>query len=106
MGLSPHLTSLLSDVALTVLTIPHSNASEERAFSIIGKNKTEFRSTLGVKSLNAIMITKMSLPEELMPCYRWKPSRELLESCKRDCHESNQSSTALLKYETKKKKIE
>ena len=35
----------LSRVALAVLTIPHSNAGEERVFSMIRKNKTDFRST-------------------------------------------------------------
>ena len=34
--------SLLSSVALCVLTIPHSNANEEHVFSIIKKNKTIF----------------------------------------------------------------
>ena len=41
----------LSDVGLTVLTVPHSNAAEERVFSIIRKSKTEFRSRHDVTSL-------------------------------------------------------
>ena len=35
----------LSRIALLVLTIPHSNATEERVFSLIRKNKTAFRPT-------------------------------------------------------------
>ena len=58
----------LSNVALTVLTAPHNNAAEEQVFSIICKNKTEFRSRLDVTSLNAIMVVKMSKPESLSPC--------------------------------------
>ena len=81
----------LSDIALTVLTVPHSNASEERVFSIIKKNKTEFRSRLELGgSLNSIMRIKMALPESLMPCHKWKPSNELLLKCKRATREYNQ----------------
>lgn len=36
----------LSSIALLVLTIPHSNAEEERALSLIRKNKTAFRPNL------------------------------------------------------------
>ena len=47
----------LSKVALGVLTIPHSNAGEERVFSTIRKNKTDFRSNLDLRgSLSSIMI--------------------------------------------------
>jgi hypothetical protein len=70
-------------IALSVLVIPHSNAGEERVFSTIRKNKTEFRSQLQLGgSLNAIMRIKMSIPRELLPCYKWKPSNELLKKCK------------------------
>ena len=67
----------LTDLALTVLTVPHSNAAEERVFSIIRKNKTEFRCRLDVTLLNAIMVVKLSNPESLLPCYRWKPTKSL-----------------------------
>ena len=35
---------LLSEIALCVLVIPHSNAGEKIIFSIIRKNETDFRS--------------------------------------------------------------
>ena len=39
-----------------VLVVPHSNSSEKRVFSIIRKNKTQFRSRLNLgRSLNLIM---------------------------------------------------
>ena len=38
----------LCDVAKTVLILPHSNAREERVFSLIRKNKTAFRLSLQV----------------------------------------------------------
>ena len=87
----------LSDVALTVLPVAHSNAAEERVFFIIRKTKTEFRFSLDVISLNAIMVVKMSNPENLLPCYRWKPTKELLKACKKAYTEYNEKhpSTAL-----------
>ena len=80
----------LNNVTLTVLTVPHSNATEERVFSIIRKNKTEFRSRLDATSLNAIMVVKMTKSESLLPCYRWKPTKELLKACKKACTECNE----------------
>ena len=80
----------LSSVALCVLTIPHSNAAEERVFSMIKKNKTTFRSSLDLKtSLNSIMIIKMNTPEDLVPCYRTKLPIELLKKCKTACKDYN-----------------
>ena len=73
----------LTEIVLSVLAIPHSNASEERVFSAIRKNKTEFRSRLQLGgSLNAIMHVKMAVPEQLMAWYKWQPSKELLKNCK------------------------
>ena len=62
------------EIAMSVLVIPHSNAGEERVFSIIRKNKTEFRSRLSLgRSLNSIMIIKSTLPESLIKRHEWKP---------------------------------
>ena len=63
----------LANIALFLLTIPHSNAGEERIFSIIGKNKTKFRSNLDNEtSLNSIMLIKINKPESFKSCYQWK----------------------------------
>ena len=52
---------LLARVALTVLCLPHSNAEEERVFSMIGKNKRAERSSLQVKgTLSSIMTVKLA----------------------------------------------
>ena len=62
---------LLSQVALTILTIPYSNGAEERGFSMIKKNKNDFCANLDLsKSLDSIMVIKMTSPESLMPCFR------------------------------------
>ena len=78
--------SPLSSVALGVLTIPHSNAAEERALSMIKKNKTTFCSSLDLKtSLKSIMIIKINTLEDLVPCYRTKLPIELFKKCKTAC---------------------
>ena len=55
-----HLKTKLQQVtnkALFLLTIPHSNSAKERVFSMIGKNNTKFQSTLDLAtSLNAIIL--------------------------------------------------
>ena len=60
--LKPKLPQL-TEIALTVLVILHSNTGEERVFSTIRKNKTKFQSRLQLEgSLNAVMHVKMSIP--------------------------------------------
>ena len=80
----------LANIALFLLTIPHSNTGEERILSMIGKNKTKFRSSLDSDtSLNSIMLIKMNKPESIKPCYRWKFSNDLLKKCKAACKKYN-----------------
>ena len=80
----------LANIALFLLTIPHSNTGEERIFSIIGKNKTKFRSNLDNEtSLNSIMLIKINKPESFKSCYQWKFSNEQLKKCKAACKEYN-----------------
>ena len=51
---------VLSKLAKGVLCIPHSNASSERAFSILKKVKTDFRSELAHDTLCAIFSLKFN----------------------------------------------
>ena len=84
----PRTTLLnLSDVDLTFLTVPLANAAEEQVFSIIRKNKTEFRSRLDATSLNTIVVVKMSNSESLLPCYRWKPTKKFIKSIQKNLQE-------------------
>ena len=85
----------LANIALFLLTIPHSNAGEERIFSIIRKNK-KFRSNLDNEtSLNSIMLIKINKPESFKSCYLWKFSNEQLKKYKAACKEySRQHSTS------------
>ena len=48
----------ISFFMLGILTIPHSNAACERVFSVVRKNKTEQRASLGPSTMNALMVCK------------------------------------------------
>ena len=84
---------LLTEIALAILVVPHSNAADERVFSMIKKKtKQNFRSRLDLsKSLNSVMRVRMSLPEQIQPCYCWRTDKELLEKCKSACKEYNRA---------------
>lgn len=43
---------------LSILTIPHSSAHCERIFSVVRKNKTDFRGSMGLDTLEALVVAK------------------------------------------------
>ncbi|KAK6191363.1 hypothetical protein SNE40_003074 [Patella caerulea] len=72
----------LSAVAKLVLVIPHSNAGEERVFSMVRKNKTDFRNSLSVDgTLMSLLTVKLANPEST-PCHRWEPPKDLMKAAK------------------------
>ena len=70
--------NLLFKVAKLVLVLPHSSAGEERVFSMVQKNKTTFRSSLGFNTLGSIPTVKLSNEDAL----HFKPDKELLKFAK------------------------
>ena len=71
---------LIFKVAEAVMTIPHSNAGEERIFSLINKNKTPSRSSLNLDgTLSSLITVKTHIEKPL----EWKPSASILESAKK-----------------------
>ncbi|KAK0050591.1 hypothetical protein Bpfe_019928 [Biomphalaria pfeifferi] len=48
----------LAEVMLALLTIPHSSAHCERIFSLVRRNRTEFRSRLNNETIEALLICK------------------------------------------------
>ena len=67
----------LSKIALLVLTIPHSNAEEEKVFSMIKQNKTAFRPSLNQEeTLGSIMTIKMEMENQPDPkgIYHFPPA--------------------------------
>ncbi len=73
----------LTKVAEAGLVIPHSDAEEERLFSIVHKNKTDSRSSLSLDgTLSNILTMKLQYPESTTPCFKWQPTEELMKSSK------------------------
>ena len=73
----------LLKIAEAVLVLSHS-AEEERLFSIARKNKTDSRSCLNNDgTLSNILAMKLTYSEKSIPCYKWKPASELLQSSKK-----------------------
>ena len=71
---------LLVKVARCIMTIPHSNACEERIFSLINKNKTSSRSSLQAdNTLSSLLIVKTHIEDAL----KWNPSDSLIQMAKK-----------------------
>ena len=78
----------LSKVAKLVLLIPHSNADEERIFSMVRKNKTQFRPSLGLhKTLHSILTVKLATEE---PCFKFEPDRTVVHKAGKVTWQYNQ----------------
>jgi hypothetical protein len=70
----------LSRVVMLILVIPHSNAAEERVFSMVRKNKTAFRPSLDPKgTLSSILTIKLA---NTQPAHSYEPSEDLLRKAK------------------------
>ncbi|XP_033115332.1 uncharacterized protein LOC117115582 [Anneissia japonica] len=70
----------LVNVAKLVLVIPHSNAEEERIFSMVRKNKTSFRSNLDPKgTLSSILTVKLA---QHLPVHAYETPTEILKKAK------------------------
>ena len=79
----------LMQVAKVVLVIPHSNASEERVFSMVRKNKTLFHPSLALDgTLSSIITIKLGVEE---PCEKFEPDKELLDKAKKSTWEYNKA---------------
>lgn len=73
----------LAEVAKLVLTIPHSNAGEERVFFCHSQNRCDDRAKLQLeRTLSCLVTVKLSLPEsKAQPCYTFQPSKVFLQVC-------------------------
>ena len=79
----------LALVAKTVIVVSHSNATEERVFSMIHKNKTPFRPSLALDgTLSSIITVKLAIEE---PCEQFEPTKALLDKSKKVSWEYNKA---------------
>ena len=73
------ISKKLFKVAKLILVLPHSNAGEERVFSMVRKNKTTFRSSLSMEgTLSPILTVKLADVNAV----KFKPPSELLKKAK------------------------
>lgn len=80
-------SDLLANVACLV---PHSNAQEERVFSMVRKNKTAFRPNLHLDAtLSSILSVKLANP--VPPCHEYEPPVAVIESANKATMEYNRA---------------
>ena len=85
---------LLAPIAKLVLTLPHSNADEERVFSLVRKNKTVFRPNLSLDTtLPSILQCKVNGFSH-MNCFNFEPSCDLLQQAKQATWQYNKEHTS------------
>ena len=79
----------LFKIAEVILIIPHSNADEERVFSMVRKNKTPFRSSLSLdNTLSGLLSIKLGSRE---PCYKFSPTDAVIDKAKKVTWEYNKA---------------
>lgn len=70
----------ISKFALALLTLPVSNASVERAFSIYGTIKNKLRNRLSLKMVQSIMMVRFSLNRDNGSWVKFEPAVEMLKN--------------------------
>ena len=79
----------IAKVARLVLCLPHSNADEERVFSLVKHNKTPSRNSLLLDgTLSSILTVKMNSVE---PCFKFEPTNAVILKSKTATWEYNQA---------------
>ena len=61
--------SLLAEVMLGILVLPHGNADCERLFSSVRRNQTEFRPNMSVKLIESLCMAKAAAFASGKACY-------------------------------------
>lgn len=77
-GLGKPMFSNVIKVATLIMSLPHSSAAAERAFSQMSLIKTKLRNRLLINTFNSIMHTKDLLHARGENCFSWKPSQKML----------------------------
>lgn len=70
---------VLSKLAMSLLTLPLSNASVERVFSHVTLTKTDLRNRMNLETLENVLFVKFSLWGETQCCKEFVPSDAFLE---------------------------
>ena len=73
----------LSRVMLTILSLAHSNATDERIFSLVRKNATDFTPSLSTPTLSDFLTNKVMSQAMRKQCHQTTFSDDLLNKCKK-----------------------
>ena len=79
----------LSKVAMLILVISHSNTEKERVFSLVTKNKTNFRPNPQLDGTLASLISVKLANSS--PCQSYEPPKEVIESAKKATMDYNRA---------------
>ena len=90
---------LLFKLGKLVVVLPHSNASEERVFNIVKKNKKPSRASMGFITLGSILAVKLANPNAT----KVNPDKALLKSSKSAIWEYNKRNPSSSSTVTTKK---
>ncbi|CAK1585546.1 unnamed protein product [Parnassius mnemosyne] len=71
--------SLISQLAITILILPHSNAEVERVFSSMNIIKTKQRNRLSLKTINALILLRDQLKKQNKNCASFEIPSEVLQ---------------------------
>ena len=91
-GTSELAFGLLFSVAEVVMSIPHSNAGEEKIFSFVNKNKTPSRSLLKLEG------TLSSSKPIIRYPLTWKSCRVIIEKAKLATRTYNEEHKSIFKF--------
>ena len=72
----------LAEVMKGILTMYHSNADCERLFSMVRKNKTDFRSSMKIPTLSNLLTHKTMMNARSQVCHSIRHMDELLKKAK------------------------
>ena len=73
--------SLLANVAILLLILPHFNANEKHMFSLIRQTQTDIRSSLSLYGILGSVLTVKMVSEE--PCYKFESPSEIINCSKK-----------------------
>ncbi|XP_045502900.1 uncharacterized protein LOC123699895 [Colias croceus] len=84
----------ISKFALAVLSMPLSNATVERAFSIYSIIKNKLRNRLSVEMLQHLMMVRYSLKRNYTSCVTFKPTDAMLKKFSNEMYDFKKKMTA------------
>lgn len=78
----------LPKIMLRILTVPHSNAESERLFSMVRKNRTDFRASMEMKLAESLMIVKGANENCFDTNYSSKDMRRMKSAYSKSIHDN------------------